>query len=155
MRYFFLFSLLFMLMLSGISCDPGTVFDNYSSIDKSGWNKDSVKIFSVRISDTVRNHNIYINLRNRTGYNYNNIWLFIGIQSPDGEFMKDTIQYVLADPSGRWTGKGFGGIKDNKFLYRNNVYFPRAGSYLFTIQHGMRQEMLTGISDIGFRIEKR
>ena len=137
------------------SCDPKTVFDNYSRIEKPGWDKDSLKTFSVTVTDTLFTHNIYLNLRNRIDYNYSNIWLFIGVESPDGVSLKDTVQFSLADPSGRWTGKGFAGMKDNRFLYRNNVYFPHAGIYRFTVQHGMRQELLTGISDVGFRIEKK
>jgi gliding motility-associated lipoprotein GldH len=143
------------LAVAVISCDPRTVFDNYAVVEKSGWNKDSVKTFQVRINDSLQYHNIYVNLRNRSNYNYSNIWLFIGIKAPDGNFINDTVQFVLADPSGRWYGKGFGGIKDNRFLYRSSVYFPRKGDYLFTISQGMRKDVLTGITDIGFRVEKK
>ena len=143
------------VLLSVVSCDPKTVFDNYTSIAKTGWDKDSVKTFAVDVRDTVINHNIYVNLRNRTDYNFSNIWLFVSIQSPSGESIRDTVQFTLADPSGHWLGEGFTGIKDNRFLYRSNVFFPHSGTYLFKIQHGMRQELLTGITDVGFRIEKK
>jgi len=155
MKQLLFFPLILMVLLSTISCDPKTVFDNFIGIEKAGWNKDSVKIFSVVVNDTLINHNIYLNLRNRTTYPFSNIWLFIGIQSPDGEILKDTVQYALADTSGKWLGEGFSGIKDNRFLYRGNVYFPRRGTYVFSVRHGMRQELLTGISDIGFRVEKK
>ena len=155
MRHSLMFLLIFFAAALLFSCDPRTVFDNYSAIEPTGWNKDSVKVFQVPVKDSTVHHNIYINLRNRTSYSYNNIWLFIGISSPAGETIQDTVQFLLADPSGRWSGKGFGGVKDNRFLYRSNVYFPHAGTYLFSVRHGMRQELLPGISDIGFRVEKR
>lgn len=150
----------FLFVLSGItvlnfSCDKKGVFENYLKIDKEGWNKDSVSTFTFQILDTTGFHNIFINLRNHSTYNYSNIWLFIRLQSPDGKLLNDTVQFLLADPSGKWLGKGFGGIIDNQLPYMQNVYFPRSGTYRIDIQQGMRQVILRGISDIGLRIEKK
>lgn len=154
-------NLFFLLLLSAVvlatatSCDKKRVFDSYSEIGPEGWPGDSVKIFPFTIADTVRLHRLYINLRNRTSYNYSNIWLFIEVQSPGSKILSDTVQFILADSAGKWLGKGFAGIIDNRLPYLNNFYFPQPGEYRISIRHGMRQEVLKGISDIGIRIEKR
>jgi gliding motility-associated lipoprotein GldH len=80
--------------------------------------------------------------------------LFVEIEQPGGEVLRDTFEIVVADPSGRWLGKGFGGIKTLQTLYRRDVYFPVPGEYTISLQHGMREDVLTGIHDVGIRIEK-
>ena len=137
------------------SCDPQKEFEAYHSIETSGWNKDSLVTFSVDLEDTVGNHNLYINLRNSGNYEYSNVWLFVNIKSPDGNTLSDTVEFQLADPSGKWTGNGIGDLFDNQFEYKENVFFPVSGTYEFSIQQGMRSQRLKGIKDVGLRIEKR
>lgn len=97
---------------------------------------------------------MYVNLRNSVDYSYSNIWLFLTIKPPKGQTVADTVEFVLADPSGKWFGNGYGKLRDNKLLYRRNVYFPATGVYTITVQHGMRTETLEGIYDVGIRLEK-
>ena len=44
-------------------------------------------------------------------------------------------------------------MKTTETLFRKNVYFPKAGNYKVQIQHGMRGKILTGITDVGIRVE--
>lgn len=136
------------------SCDSSRVFDQYREIPESEWHKDSLFVFKIPVTDTLRNHNILIQLRNKTSYKYSNLWLFVEIKQPGGEMLRDTFEIVLADPSGRWLGEGFGGLKTLQAIYRRGVYFPVSGEYTISLQHGMRDEVLTGIHDIGIRVEK-
>ncbi|HYQ57575.1 MAG TPA: gliding motility lipoprotein GldH [Draconibacterium sp.] len=136
------------------ACDPHSVFDQYKPINKGVWNKDSLVVFNVPVTDTLQNHNLYINVRNNVNYRYSNLWLFITIEQPGGEAVKDTFELVLANPSGQWLGEGRGGLKDLKTIYRRNVFFPVSGDYTINLQQGMRNEELKGISDVGVRVEK-
>lgn len=136
------------------SCDSTRVFDSYQEVPESAWHKDSLFTFSIPVTDTIRNHNLFIQIRNETSYKYSNLWLFIEIIQPGGEIMRDTFEIVLADPSGRWLGKGIGGLKTLQSVYRRNTYFPVPGDYNISLQHGMRDEILTGIHDVGIRVEK-
>jgi len=136
------------------ACDNSRVFDQYKPIPKSGWNKDSLVVFSVPVTDTVQNHNMYINVRNDVDYPYSNLWLFVDIIQPGGKALKDTFELSLADPAGKWLGEGMGGVKTRKVIYRRNVYFPVSGTYKIELQQGMRKDNLKGIRDIGIRIEK-
>ncbi|MDX9881267.1 MAG: gliding motility lipoprotein GldH [Prolixibacteraceae bacterium] len=152
MRQGFLF---FLIIASVAACDRNRVFESYREVHRDGWGKDSLVVFNFEIQDTVQVHNLYINLRNKGNYPYSNIWLFLSIDSPDGTILPDTVEFTLADNSGRWTGSGLGDLFDNQFIYRSNVYFPQCGAYQFNIQQGMRDEMLEGIRDVGIRVEKR
>ncbi|HEX7583515.1 MAG TPA: gliding motility lipoprotein GldH [Prolixibacteraceae bacterium] len=151
----YLFFFLSLFLLAGIvSCDRKRVFESYIKLDEKGWNKDSVVVFHVQLKDTTRNHNLYVNIRNKGTYPYSNLWLFLTIGSPDGTMRTDTVEFSLAEPSGRWKGSGIGGLHDNQILYKSSVYFPRKGQYIFKIKQGMRDNVLQGIRDIGIRIEK-
>lgn len=143
------------LILAGIaSCDSKRVFEAYKTLEEKGWNKDSVVTFNVHLTDTTRNHNLYVNIRNKGTYPYSNLWLFLTIGSPDGHQLTDTVEFTLAEPSGRWKGSGIGDLHDNQILYKSNVFFPHGGDYTFSIKQGMRDNVLPGIRDIGLRIEK-
>lgn len=79
---------------------------------------------------------------------------------PHGKTIKDTLEYKMADPSGKLLGTGLTDIKENKLWYKEQVVFKEKGAYLVKIQHAMRENgkvkgvvALEGITDVGFRIE--
>ena len=154
MRKALLYIVSILLVAGMASCDRKRDFEAYKTLDEKGWNKDSVVVFNVQLTDTMKNHNLYVNIRNKGTYGYSNLWLFLSIGSPDGKLVTDTVEFSLAEPSGRWKGSGIGDLHDNQILYKSSVYFPKAGDYTFSIKQGMRDNVLQGIRDIGLRIEK-
>lgn len=148
------FLILAVLLAAFSACDTKRVFDEYQPILDSKWDKNSPVVFDIPISDTLQNNNLYINIRNNINYGYSNLWLFIKIEQPGGLAIKDTFEMVLADPSGKWLGKGLSGLKTRQALYRSNVFFPNSGEYKISIQQGMRTPILEGINDVGLRVEK-
>ncbi len=148
------FWLLAGLALCLCSCDSSRVYDRYQSIPAGGWSKDSVAVFSVSIADTASLHNVYINLRNTSAYPFSNIYFFVKATAPSGAYTIDTVEYALADQYGRWLGKGFSKLLDNRLAFRKQVQFPRSGVYRFEIRQGMRMSTLPYVSDVGLRIEK-
>lgn len=138
-----------------ITCDSNRVFEDFRTIGEVGWHKDSLLVFDVESVNAAQNHNIYINIRNKGNYLNSNIWLFLSVDSPSGEILTDTVEFTLAEPSGKWKGSGIGDLYDNQFLYRQNVYFPEEGKYRFSIRQGMRTDLLKGIHDVGIRVEKQ
>lgn len=146
-------SLLFLTFLL-ISCHPNEVYFEYQPVNIQGWSKDSVLKFPVTISDAESRYNIVINTRNNTNYPYQNMWLFVKEIYPDNVVRKDTIDFYLADDFGKWLGSGVGALYNMPVLYRSGFKFPQKGVYTFEIQHGMRDSMIVGISDIGLKVEK-
>ncbi len=153
MKQFLSCSFILLLIVSLASCDRKRVFEAYRELDEKGWHKDSVVVFNALLTDTIKNHNLYVNIRNKGTYPYSNLWLFLTIQSPDGTAKTDTVEFTLAEPSGKWKGSGIGGLHDNQIPYKSSVYFPHMGEYVFSLKQGMRDNVLPGIRDIGVRIE--
>lgn len=152
MKRIFFFALCALLLSS---CLSKSSYESYHTLESIGWHKDSVLVFPVELNNTTSAFKLYLNIRNRGTYEFSNIWLFINIQSPDGQILKDTVEFTLADETGRWTGSGIGDLFDNRLLYKSNVYFPVSGEYKFSIQQGMRAKRLKGIQDVGILIDKQ
>lgn len=111
-------------------------------------------VFNVPVSDTVNRYNIFITVRNADSYDFNNLYLFIDINSPMKITERDTMECILADADGRWLGNGLGDIWDNKILFKKNIKFQKPGTYQFIINQAMRVDSLHMIMDAGLSIEK-
>jgi len=158
MRSKFLLSLcLFVFLL--VSCDSNRIYDEYKSVPNE-WQKTDVIEFNFAPTDTLKNYNLFINLRNNNDYKFNNLFLIAEINFPNGKSVVDTLEYKMAKPSGELLGVGFTDVKENKLWYKENFKFDEAGVYNIKVQHAMREngnvvgvDALQGITDIGFRIE--
>lgn len=146
--------LLFCVVTFFASCDRNTIYQDFVSINKAGWNQDSIAVFSVDVKDTTNNYNVIIDIRNRNEYPYQNLFLFVSSYSPDNICVSDTLNCILSDELGRWYGKGIGSISNLPILYMSDIKFPKPGIYKFQIRHGMRETILKGMNDIGLRVEK-
>jgi gliding motility-associated lipoprotein GldH len=137
-----------------VGCTGNDVYFEYKPISEAGWNKDSICRFDVSISDTLAHYNVYVNVRHRKDYPYQNLWIFLKMTAPSKCVTKDSIECYLADAQGKWLSTGIGSILNMPVLYRQNVTFQRAGVYRFELLQGMREDVLTGINDMGIRVEK-
>jgi gliding motility-associated lipoprotein GldH len=152
----FLFIIIFALT---VSCDSNRVFDEYKSVPDS-WHKDSITSFKINPPDSITPYNLFVNIRNTNTYKYNNIFLIVEMVFPHGKTITDTLEYRMADPTGKLLGSGYTDIKENKLWYKEQVIFEESGEYTVNIQHAMRENgkvngvvELEGVTDIGFRIE--
>lgn len=139
-----------LFFLSG--CESGIIFDNTKSLEGDVWKSDQIIRFDVPLEDTVNIYKFYLNVRHTTSYRYANIFLFINSTFPDGAQARDTVECILADPSGKWMGKGISNIRDNQVLLRRGLRFTQKGLYIFEFEQAMREPELKGIMDIGLRI---
>ncbi len=135
------------------ACSDNYVYNGYVTMLHERWHADSLASFRVPVSDTITFYNLFVNVRNTTDYPYQNLYLFINITAPNGASVRDTFECYLADDHGKWLGKGKGKLRDNRFIYRQNIRFGTEGDYTVTLQQAMRVEQLKGISEVGFRVE--
>lgn len=151
--------LLFFVAVLLFSCDKKRVFDEYKSVG-SAWNKDSIVTFDLPVLDSTKRYNLFINLRDNDNYKYNNIFLIVSLEMPNGFTKVDTLEYQMADTNGELLGNGFTDIKESKLYYKENVRFR--GKYKVHIKQAVRENgkvpgvtMLDGITEVGFRIENK
>ncbi|MCB8965235.1 MAG: gliding motility lipoprotein GldH [Bacteroidales bacterium] len=146
----------FLLFVSAffVACDRSAVFDQSVIIPNEEWNKDSLAVFTIPVTDTIVAYNLFVNIRNNEDYQFQNFYLFIDIHAPNGAFIRDTFECYLADDHGKWFGKGRGRIYDNRFLYRRSVKFSTRGDYRVQLQQAMRVDNLKGLVNVGVRMER-
>lgn len=140
------------MLLLLAACDTGALYHSSSEIEGNVWERTDARRFEVPVTDTVGSYDIYVEVRNAGSYPFSNIFLFIDTEMPSGLVRRDTVECLLADPTGQWMGEGLGDIWDNSILYRPATRFPKQGTYTFTIGHGMRNEKLPMIMDVGLAI---
>lgn len=151
-------ALLFFMFLA--SCNSGPVLGETISL-KGAWKKDKIIEFQIPQLDSLRNYNVFLNVRNSNEYKFNNLFLIVSIDFPHGKTVVDTLEYRLAKPDGTWLGTGLGSIKENKFWYKENTSFKEEGIYKLMIAHAVRNNGevdgvtdLVGITDVGFSVEE-
>ena len=154
-------SLLFVMLIGLVSCNSNMVFTEFHAMDDGKWGLDEPVFFQIMEMDSTQTYNVFINVRNDDSFAYNNLYLITEFEDPDGNTQKDTLEYRMAEPSGKWLGKGIGGIKENKLWFKEKVVFPNSGVYKVSIAHAMRKngnvdgiQKLSGIIDVGLEIEK-
>lgn len=146
------FWVLLLVSLAVVGC-KNVMYQNSEAIPNKIWEAERNITFNVEVTDTVKGYDFYIDLRNESTYPYANIYMFVNSTFPNGKSARDTVECFLADKTGRWLGTGLGDILDNHILFKENVRFPDAGTYSFSFEHGMRDESLSGILDVGISIE--
>lgn len=138
------------------ACNENTVYHSYQSLPDEGWGKSDTLSFLIPVTDSIPpTLRLFAEVRNRTDYPYHNLYLFISQNLQDSTVWRtDTITINLADSTGRWIGNGWGSIYQSAvFIKSVRPLYP--ANYTFKIMNGMKDEKLSGINDIGIRIERQ
>ncbi|MDX2432939.1 MAG: gliding motility lipoprotein GldH [Bacteroides sp.] len=141
----------FIILLS--ACDSEMVYDHYTSFDSGIWKWNDVAVFEMDVTDTLALNNIYLQVRHSTDYPMSNLYMFVNVKGPGGQFRKDTVNLILATPEGQWIGRGTGSIRELRLLYKSQTRFGSPGVYNFSLEQAMRKAELP-VTDVGVRIER-
>jgi len=149
--------ILFSLVI--FSCDSNVEFLKYNSVN-GVWHKDALQEFSFELNET-NEYNTFVNLRINEEYKFSNIFLITTLKDSLNILSKDTLQFKLADKSGKFIGKKRINLVDNKLLHKKQLKLERNKKYFLSIEHAMRVinkvgglENLQGVIDVGYKIEK-
>ncbi|MCB0791155.1 MAG: gliding motility lipoprotein GldH [Flavobacteriales bacterium] len=148
--------LLGLLVLVSTGCDDALVYQRDTLLPENGWRSKDRPEFCFEITDTLRPHDLFIDVRHTGDYAYSDLFLFLDLTGPDGHRFRDTVECTLADPSGRWYGRGTGFLFADRFkahvLFRTGNRFPHRGRYCIRMEQAMRTDPLPGITDVGVSV---
>ena len=149
--------ILFSLVI--FSCESNVEFLKYNSVN-GAWHKDSLQEFSFELNET-NEYNTFVNLRINEEYKFRNVFLIITLKDSLKMLLRDTLQFELADKSGKFIGKKRINLVDNNLLHKKQLKLEGNKKYFLSIEHAMRVinkvgglENLEGVTDIGYKIEK-
>ena len=101
MSRFFVFSFFLILIYS---CDSKTIISMNKELP-GVWKKEEIVTFNLPELDSLKDYNLFINLRNTNDYKFNNIYLIVVMNSPYGRIVTDTLEYQMAKPRRNLVGK--------------------------------------------------
>jgi len=147
------YSVYALLLFCFTACNQNIFYQKSDALPNEEWDMNNKLVYEFTISDSLQYYSFYIDVRNTNDYPYQNLHLFFTTQLPDGEIFTDTLNGVISDAYGRWTGKGSGKIRENRFVLKPKVRFQQKGSYIFLAQHAMRDTVLKGIANFGITLQ--
>ncbi len=137
------------------ACDrQQTVYHAFQSIPEEGWKRQDTLFFNAIVPDSQTYYKLTIEIRNRNIYPYQNINLSVCCEGPEGQKPQvDTLEAVLADKEGIWTGNGWGGLYQSAFS-AGSIKIEKSGDYLFKVAYTLPDDILPGINDIGIKLQQ-
>lgn len=156
MRNLCIFFLLGILLLS---CTTGDLYEKVTAIPQHQWQGSYKPRFTFTIRDTAVPYRLYVIFRHSDRYNYNNLWLKLGIQSPDSSRLSSAqYELPLASNDKGWLATGMGDLYEHRIALTpesGTFYFRKAGTYTFQLEQLMREDPLQEAFNIGLRVERK
>lgn len=152
----FILALVCTCFLAG--CLPSPVYQKEFAIPKNQWDYKYQPSFKFEITDTTLLYNIYFIVRHTEAYQFSNIWLQIHTKGPgDTAFKQARIEVPLAEPSGKWLGRGMGEISEQRLPITaegDTAILRRKGTWEIKLEQNMRVNPLPEVLQVGLRVEK-
>jgi len=138
------------------ACQNNIIYHSYTPVPLDGWNKSDTLVYTLPNSIPAGNYEAEIGIRYQESYPYRDIWLGVSHNTEDTlTYVTDTLQLFLVDEAGNKTGNGLCGLYQCNLPYKAFIPIRTEGSTrTFRIVHIMRDNPLTGISDIGIQLRK-
>ncbi len=133
------------------ACADRPLQASYYEMAEAGWDADSCYTFHFTPS-AEEGADVYFYIQHNNLYPNANLYLFIRLDSPQGQKRFDTINYPVASPSGEWYGRGLGEDKALLLPYLRNVEMSTKGEYTISVKQGMRYDILPGIQEVGLQV---
>lgn len=150
----FFFCLAAIVIVGATSCRQVAIFEKNTPIPDYEWSSGFAAKGNFEITDTLSSYNIYIVLRHTDAYEFNNIWLNVGLQSPGDSLFFQKVDLSLGSDAAGWEGTGMNDIWEVRKPLALNKRFKKNGEYQFSIFHIMRQNPLKWVMSAGLRVEK-
>ena len=137
------------------SCEEIKLHEHHANISSKGWLASDSAKGSFNINDTTSNYRLYLVIRHKDAYQFNNIWLNVGLAAPGDTMYVQKINFSLGSDASGWEGVGMGDIWElRKPLNDLPQQFRKSGTYQYSITQIMRENPLLGIMSVGLRVEK-
>lgn len=145
-----------LFLLAG--CADEVVYQSDVPVPDGAWDRAFTPEFTFMVTDTVQRHDLYVDIRHTGDYPFSDLFLFVDLYGPGDRHLRDTVECLLADPEGRWYGRGTGFIFADRLeahvLYKHGNRFPVPGKYMVKLEQAMRTERLAGVIDVGLSVER-
>ena len=132
----------------------GTLLHSYKPLPEEGWERRDTICFDVPRTDSDIDGTLYIGLRTKANLAMQDVVLAVELSKDTiGVYHKDTLRYPLTDAEGYALA---GGVNLHQYETQHLPFRMQKGdSCSVRIHHLMRHEVISGITDVGIRIDRR
>jgi len=151
----FLSSILTGALLIFMSCDSNSVFNEKKDFSEKYWSFNDPAEFEFEIKDTSQPYNFFLNIRNTSRYQFQNIYLQYYLEDSTGMLLAKELKNIqlFNTITGVPLGDGIGDIFDIERVVLEDYSFRNPGMYRLRFDQFMRQDTLPEILSVGLRIE--
>ena len=134
------------------SCNSQIRYHQFQHIEHEKWRVGDTLIFDIPLTDSIKSHELTLQLRHTSRYPYTDLAFGIEILSPDS-LVTESLNFdaKLVDKNGYWIGIGKGGFFQTD-IGQASLPQAKAGTWHVHIFHTMRDSILTGVNDIGIKV---
>ena len=149
-------SLLFILpvLILLASCSPNNVYREYNDIKLLNWGKDQVQTFKVDIDNNSMPYDIKIGYRHTATIRKMIINTSVKMTSPSGSVSENSYKILIRDEQGFPLGETMGDISDIEVAVEESFTFPETGVYTFEVSHLEKEDVVSGVMEVGVVIDK-
>lgn len=139
------------MLLTACAPDPDDA-SVYENLPESGWCYGDTLELRPRMADSLATGTLMVAVRHDGSYPYSDLYMEVSYRAnpadvADKRIHRDTVRMTVADPYGRWTGRGFGASYQNEATLSHRVTLRDSGEV--ALRHIMRTDTLRGIVQAG------
>jgi gliding motility-associated lipoprotein GldH len=146
--------LVFVLFFSMIGCQNDAIYEEFKPLSINGWDLHDTLDFQFEIKDISKKYNLYINVRHRDLFEYQNFYIKTFTQFPSGRIKEDILSIPLSNEAGEWIGKCTGDVCFYRAPIISRFKFEEPGTYHIRLKHEMRVNDLENMIDVGLKLEE-
>lgn len=135
------------------SCAEKPFYEKSYSFEGREWKQNVKLVYEVDFYDVSKPYDFTLFLRTSTDYKYNNLWLFMKTETPDGTTAREPFEIKITNPDGSWIGEKSGSIVTTPLYFRSRK-MPLKGKYTFTLEQGITQSTIDEVHDLTLMINE-
>lgn len=136
------------------SCGKTPMYSNTHEFQNGVWSSGAVPAFEFDVNDSTTAYDLSFLLRINNEYDFQNVWILMHTDKPDGSYSTDTVNLQLSDEQGRWLGKKSGAVYSYQAIFGRQHFFKPTGSYKIRMEHAVMEPNLRGVLDLSLLVEE-
>lgn len=135
-----------------VSCQESPIYDQVLELSADSWSYQDTLEFEISAPDTAGIYELQLDIKHREDYAYENLYMMVTTQFPDGKEKEERLSINLADKSGKWLGNCNGEQCRLKVYLLEKFKFPGEGRYTFKFVQHTRDANLYGIDALKLQL---
>ena len=99
-----------LLIIPACQRKPVMTHSSFVHLPVGGWQRTLPVTFSPQYDDSATNYDITLAIRHANSYAFSNLSLVVDVIAQDSTVNRNSVNLLLADDYGNWTGGGFGAL---------------------------------------------